>query len=122
MPSQLVDEVRRLIAAREEARRPLTSLERAFLTAAITPRRNVPDLVDELEEAIVLARRVLLADPPPGVDAVLVAGRRRHATTRLIAAARAVLDHDPALEDYDPTATAPPVDHGGRLERADVDG
>jgi hypothetical protein len=123
MPSALVDEVRALIAAREEAKRPLTSLERAMLTASITPRRNTPDLVDELEAAITQGRRVLLGDPPPGADPAYVAAHRRTAATRLLAAARAVLDHDPAresLEDYDPTANLP--DERLRPARADVDG
>lgn len=123
MPSELVVEVRRLIRAREEAKRPLTSLERAFIEAAIVPRRNTPDLVDELEEAIRLARVVLLTDPPAGADPVYVAAHRRTAAVRLLAAARAVLDHDPALEEYDPTAvlgTLDPDDEPRR--RADVDG
>lgn len=122
MPSQLVDEVRALIHAREEAKRPLSSLERAFLMAAIVPRRNTPDLVDELEESLTIARRVLLSDPPPGADPAYVAQHRRKAAARLIVAVRAVLDHDPALEEYDPTAAIPQDDDDEPRRRADVDG
>ena len=121
MPSLLVDEVRGLIRTREEAGRPITSLERAMLIATIHPRRNTPDLVDELEAAIAQGRAVLLGNPPAGADPTYVAQHRRTAATRLLAAARAILDHDPALEDYDPTAAVPDTDHGGRPERADID-
>jgi hypothetical protein len=121
MPSQLVDEVRRLIRDREEAGRPLTSLERTFIEAAIVPRRNTPDLVDELEGALAQARTYLLTDPPAGVDPQAVRQARQRATRRLIAAARAVLDHDPALEALEPDTPLPELDPDRRL-RADVDG
>lgn len=122
MPSQLVDDVRRMVRDREEAGAPLTALERALLIAAIHPRRNAPaDLVDELESAITDARKYLLTDPPASVPYNVVVDARRGAARKLIAAARAVLDYDPAREDHDPTATIPDVDDDRRL-RADVDG
>lgn len=121
MPSQLVDEVRRLIRDREEAGRPLTALERTFIEAAIIPRRNTPDLVDELEHALADARMVLLGEPPQGWPADRVARVRRSATARLIAAARAVLDHDPAREADEPDTPLPELDPD-RRRRADVDG
>lgn len=122
MPSQLVAEVRQLIRAREEAGSPLTSLERTFIMAAVVPRRNMPDLVDELEAALVEARRVLLADPPNGLDPAQVDTVRRRTTRRLLAAARMLLDHDPALEDHDPNATLATLDVDVPRQRADVDG
>lgn len=122
MPSQLVAEVRQLIHAREEAGSPLTSLERTFIMAAVVPRRNMPDLVDELEAALVEARRVLLADPPKGLDPAQVDTVRRRTTRRLLAAARMLLDHDPALEDHDPNATLATLDVDVPRQRADTDG
>jgi hypothetical protein len=120
MPSQLVDDVRRMVRDREEAGAPITALERALLIAAIHPRRNAPaDLVDELESAIAAARNTLLPlfnNTRGNPD--LIAGRR--AATHLIAAARAVLDYDPAREEHDHTATLPEPDPDRRL-RADVD-
>ena len=122
MPSQLVDEVRRMVRDREEAGRPLTSLERTFILAAVVPRRNMPDLVDELEGALVEARKVLLADPPAGLTPAQVDTVRRRTTRRLLAAARSLLDHDPALEEHDPTAALATLDVELPRQRADVDG
>lgn len=118
MPSQLVDDVRRLIRAREEAGRPLTALERTLLLATLAPRRTGgADAVDELEAAIAHARTVLLGNPPPVVDELAVVTTRRRAVARLLAAARGVLDYEPP--DHDPTAAAvDPV----RPPRADIDG
>lgn len=122
MPSPLVDEVRRLIRDREEAGRPLTALERTFIEAAIHPRRNTPDLVDELEGAIDYARAVLLGDPPAGrLAPEAVEQVRKIAARRLIVAARAVLDHDPARVDDEADTPLPDLDPDRRL-RADVDG
>lgn len=121
MPSQLVNDVRALIAARHEAGSPPTALERTFILAALGKRTAAGDVVDELEEAITLGRRVLLTEPPAEAPADLVRARRREAATRLLAAARAVLDDDPFLDGYDPAAAAPDTDHGGRPERADLD-
>lgn len=121
MPSQLVAEVRRMVRDREEAGQPLTSLERTFILAAVVPRRNMPDLVDELEAALVEARKVLLADPPPGVPPAQVDTVRRRTTRRLLAAARGLLDHDPAREELEPDTPLPELDPDRRL-RADVDG
>jgi len=121
MPSQLVDEVRRMIRDREEAGAPLTALERTLLTAAIHPRSNAPaDLVDELEGAITAARRDLLPlFNRTGQNPQLIAGRR--ALTRLVLAARAVLDYDPAREPAPEPTPLPKLDPDRRL-RADVDG
>lgn len=120
MPSELVVEVRRLIRRRTEEGRPLTMPERALLLATLAPpRRTGGDVVDELEAAIAAGRRHLFTTPttPADVDAT------REAARRLLAAARAVLDYAPAYpDDFDPAATAPLIDHGGRPERADVDG
>lgn len=121
MPSQLVDDVRRLIREREEAGRPVTALERTFIEAALVPKRNTPDLVDELEGALADARTYLLADPPAHIDADTVDRVRRMYVRKLIAAARAILDHDPAREEHDPAAVIPEPDPDRRL-RADVDG
>lgn len=120
MPSQLVTDVRRLLAERTEAGAPLTALERTFLLAAIAPRTNASaDVVTELDDAITYARRVLLSEPPTGTDPRVVAQRRREAAGRLIAAARNALDYDPFLnlEDRLPDHPADP-----RPKRADVDG
>lgn len=121
MPSQLVDEVRRMIRDREEAGRPLTALERTFIEAAILPRRNTPDLVDELEHALTQARTYLLGNPPPSADPAQVRLLQVGAARRLIAAARAVLDHDPAREDDEADTPLPELDPD-RRRRADVDG
>lgn len=121
MPSQLVAEVRRMVRDREEAGQPLTSLERTFILAAVVPRRNMPDLVDELEGAIAEARKVLLADPPRGLDPAQVDAVRRRSTRRLLVAARSLLDHDPALEATEEDTPLPELDPDRRL-RADVDG
>lgn len=122
MPSQLVDDVRRLIADRTEAGRPLTDLERTFLLAAITPKATAGDVVDELEAALATARRVLLSDPHPSADPTLVEQHRRRAAAALIVAARAVLDFDPFREPYDPTAALDGMPDDPRRKRADVDG
>ena len=122
MPSQLVDDVRRMVRDREEAGHPLTALERTFILAAVVPHRNTPDVVDELEAAITVATRVLLTAPPPDVPPAYVADKRRIAATRLIAAARTVLDHDPALEPADELDTPLPELDPDRRRRADVDG
>lgn len=122
MPSQLVDDVRRLIREREEAGAPLTALERTLLTAAIHPRSNAPaDLVDELEGALDHGRKVLLGHPPAGMDPATVHEHRTRAARRLIAAARAVLDYDPARELDEPDTPLPELDPD-RRRRADVDG
>ena len=122
MPSQLVAEVRRMIREREEAGQPLTSLERTFILAAVVPRRNTPDLVDELEAAIGEARKVLLAAPPAGIDPAQVDTVRRRTTRRLLAAARDLIDYDPALEPHDPSAILATLDVELPRPRADVDG
>lgn len=121
MPSQFVDDVRRMVRDREEAGQPLTALERTLILAAVVPRRNTPDLVDELEAAIRVARTVLLGEPPRGVSPEVAADTRRLAARRLIAAARAILDHDPAREADEPDTPLPELDPDRRL-RADVDG
>lgn len=120
MASQLVDDVRRLIRDRVEAGHPLTDLERVFLLAAIAPKATAGDVVDELEEAIRLGRSILLGTPPSGWAPTQVEAMRRQAASRLLAAARAVLDFDPFREPYDPTAALPT--ERLRPERADVDG
>lgn len=111
MPSQLVADVRRRIA---DEGRPLSSVERALLLATLAPpRRGGGDVVDELEAAIVAARYTLAESH---------AMHRVAAIKRLLAAARAVLDYTPPDPDYDPAATVPEDDHGGRPARLDVDG
>lgn len=113
MPSQLVDDVRRLLRARFDAGRPVTDLERTLILATLARRvRADEDVVDELEAAIKAARYTLAESH---------AEHRPAAIRRLLAASRAVLDYDPFVE-YDPAACAPAVDHGGRPERADIDG
>lgn len=113
MPSELVDGVRALIRTRVDAGRPVTDLERTLILATLARRvRADEDVVDELEAAIVAARYTLAESH---------AEHRPAAIRRLLAASRAVLDYDPFVE-YDPAATAPAVDHGGRKPRADIDG
>lgn len=123
MPSQLVTDVRRLIAERTEAGAPLSAIERTFLLSVIAPPRSRAsvDVVEELEEAITYGRRVLLTDPPATAAPDVVAQRRREAATRLLAAARAALDFDPARE-FDPATTDTDLPADPRPKRADVDG
>lgn len=119
MPSELVDGVRALIRARVDAGKPVTDLERTLILATLARRvRADKDVVDELEAAIATARIVLLGRPIAAPEHPL--DERRAAIRRLLAASRAVLDYDPFVE-YDPAATAPAVDHGGRKRRADID-
>lgn len=119
MPSQLVTDVRRLLADRADQGAPLTDLERTFLLAAIAPRTTAGDVVDELDAAIEYGRRVLLADPPRGTDPAVVAQRRREAARRLIVAARSALDYDPFL---DVNTDLDELPGPGRPYRVDVDG
>lgn len=123
MASQLVDDVRRLLRDRAEAGVPLTALERTFLLAAMAPRSAASgDVVDELEEAITYARRVLLGDPPKGTDPAVVDQRRREAARRLLAAARAAISYDPFI-DTEPEVNATAADTDSpRPHRLDVDG
>lgn len=114
MASELVDEVRRLIRRRTEEGRPLAMSERALLLATLAPpRRQGDDVVDELESAIANARRWAIGTDVPE-DA-------RRAVTRLLAAARAVLDYAPAYPVPDHDDTPPPAERL-RPYRADVDG
>ena len=122
MPSQLVDDVLRLIRRRTEEGHPLTMPERALLLATILPTRtDGDDVVDELEAAIAQARTVLLGVPPANLTPAAVEASRRSATRRLLAAARAVLDHAPRSDEFDPAATMPEVARGGRPHRQDID-
>lgn len=121
MTSRLVDDVRRLIRDRQETGHPLTDLERVFLLAAITAKASAGDVVDELEAAIVTARRVLLTTPHPGADPALVEQHRQRAARALIAAARAVLDFDPFREPHDPAAALDGMPEDPRPRRADID-
>ena len=120
MPSQLVTDVRRLIAERVEAGAPLSAIERVFLLSVIAPPRSRAgiDVVGQLEAAIVYGRRVLLTDPPATADPAVVDQRRREATLRLIGAARAAIDYDPFAQ----RTTTPELPPDPRPKRADVDG
>lgn len=119
MPSPLVCEVRQLIRTRTDNGQPLTMPERALLLATLQPpRRHGGDVVDELDAAITAARVILLGEPPRDWTPAQVEEMRRSAAKRLLAAARAVLDHTPPPEDV--TAAMPT--ERLRPERADVDG
>lgn len=121
MPSDLVNDVRALLAEREEEGRRVTAPERAMLLATLARYdRAGGDAVDELEDAIVVARRVCLTEPPAGTPLIVVAQHRRDAVRRLLAAARGLLDYTPPDPEYDPTATTATVDLPPA--RADVDG
>lgn len=121
MPSPLVQQVRELLAAREDQGRPLSAPERAILIAILGrydrrsgALRAVDDVVDEAEAAIVELRRVCITPNAP--EPV------RRATMRMLAATRALLDYDPpAVIDHDTTVT-PAEALTGRRFRADVDG
>ncbi|MEG1971493.1 MAG: hypothetical protein RR101_15385, partial [Burkholderiaceae bacterium] len=113
MPSPLVTSIRALIRERRESGRPVSDLERAMILSAVTAHRTDGDVAEELERAINNARGVLLSDPEPFQDV------RRAAVRRLLAAARAALDYEPAPHEYDPTAAAT---EKPRRDRADIDG
>lgn len=124
MPSELVTGIRLLLAEREEEGRRVTAAERAMLLASLARYdRAGGDAVDELEAAIGHARRVCLTEPNAGTDPAVVEQARRDAVRRLLAAARGLLDFTPPDPDFDPNGALPegPA-HGGRPERADVDG
>lgn len=124
MPSELVNGIRSLLADREEEGRRVTAPERAMILATLARYdRAGGDAVDELEDAIANARRACLTHPPANLEPAYVENVRRAAVTRLLAAARALLDFTPPDPTYDPTASItdtiaadlPPA-------RADVDG
>lgn len=126
MPSQLVGSIRGLIKDRVEFGRPITDLERAMIVSAVAHRvQGGRDVVDELEAAIAQARRILLGRPTGTATAGPVdylTPEQRRAVGDLLAAARAVIDYEPAPlpdPDVDPR---PVVDVDLPPPRADVDG
>lgn len=117
MPSKLVDDVRHLIRERADDGRPLTMPERALLLGTILPPTGADrDVVDELNDAITVGRRVLLD------HASELGAEQRAAVRRLLAASRAVLDHTPSDDTRPPAHRVPLAARGGRPYRADVDG